>query len=103
MTHHAPTIDPADDLLARIEEVRNGRRSARERTEDSLKSIDRVNGDLNAFHETLAETAPLDADRIDEAIRAGKDPGPLAGAIIAVKDNICTTAGRTTCSSRRAR
>ena len=100
MTHHAPTIDPADDLLARIEEVRNGRRSARERTEDSLKSIDRVNGDLNAFHETLAETALLDADRIDEAIRAGKDPGPLAGAIIAVKDNICTTAGRTTCSSK---
>ena len=100
MTHHAPIMDPTDDLLARVEGVKSGRHSARERTERSLQAIDRMNGDLNAFHETLAETALADADRVDEAIQAGRDPGPLAGAIIAVKDNICTTAGRTTCSSK---
>ena len=100
MTHHAPTMDPADDLLARVDDVKSGRRTARQRTEESLKAIDRVNGDLNAFHETLAESALVDADRVDTTIQAGHDPGPLAGAIIAVKDNICTTAGRTTCSSK---
>ena len=40
------------------------------------------------------------AAAVDARLSSGEDAGPLAGAIVAIKDNICTTAGRTTCSSR---
>jgi len=40
------------------------------------------------------------ADEIDRRVRAGRDPGPLAGIPVAVKDNLCTARHPTTCASR---
>ena len=40
------------------------------------------------------------AASVDAAIAAGRDPGPLAGVPIALKDNMCTRGVETTCSSR---
>src|SRR5881409_2799070 len=40
------------------------------------------------------------AAKIDSKIRAGDDPGPLAGVTVALKDNLCTRGIPTTCSSR---
>ncbi|MFM7806613.1 MAG: amidase, partial [Planctomycetota bacterium] len=59
-----------------------------------------ANAKLNAFHEILEEDAMRQAAAVDATIAAGRDPGPLAGVPVAVKDNIATREGHTTCSSR---
>ncbi len=48
----------------------------------------------------MAEEARRQADAVDEAVAAGRDPGPLAGVPVALKDNLCTRGVPTTCSSR---
>ena len=95
-----PTIDPKDDLTERMASVRRGDVSATARLEQVLSEIERRGETLNAYHETLETSARATAADVDERIAQGGDTGPLAGAIIAIKDNICTTEGRTTCSSR---
>ena len=59
-----------------------------------------ANPKLNAFHEILEDDAMRQAAAVDATIAAGRDPGPMAGVPVAVKDNIATREGRTTCSSR---
>ncbi|MCH2143915.1 MAG: Asp-tRNA(Asn)/Glu-tRNA(Gln) amidotransferase subunit GatA [Phycisphaerales bacterium] len=80
--------------------VRNGRCTALETVEETLRTIARVDGELNAFRETFDEDARAQARLIDEKIARGEDPGPLAGVPIGIKDNIATTEGTTACGSR---
>ncbi|MCH2161960.1 MAG: amidase family protein, partial [Phycisphaerales bacterium] len=89
-----------DDLTARIHAVREGEARAADRVRTFLDRIEAENPELNAYHEAFEDEALAHATRIDDAIAAGDDPGPLAGAAIGIKDNICTRTGRTTCSSR---
>lgn len=74
--------------------------TARARCEQALNRIERVDPQLNAFLEITREYALARADRLDLDMAAGRDAGPLAGVPIAVKDNICTSFGHTTCASR---
>ncbi len=60
---------------------------------DALDAIGARNGELNAFLQVF------DAEAMERAKTVGAG-APLAGLTVAVKDNICTRAGRTTCASR---
>lgn len=66
--------------------VRGKEVTAREVVAAALARIAEYNQTLNCFTTVLAEQALVDADRIDQAIAQGKDPGALAGVPFAVKD-----------------
>jgi len=74
--------------------------SAVEATKAYLDAIERVEPHIGAYNEVFADRACEQAARIDAARAAGDSLGPLAGVPIAVKDNMCTDWGKTTCSSK---
>jgi aspartyl-tRNA(Asn)/glutamyl-tRNA(Gln) amidotransferase subunit A len=80
--------------------VRTGQRSAREVTEEALASVAARDGETHAFLEVLADNARSQATAVDAAVAEGRDPGPLAGVPVALKDNLCTRGIPTTCGSR---
>ena len=80
--------------------VRNNITSAADVVERHLAVIGEREGDIHAFNIVLADQARARAVEIDEAVAVGRDPGPLAGVPIALKDNMCTRGIPTTCSSR---
>jgi len=75
-------------------------RSAEEVVRDTLRRVERAQPVLNAFLSIHGDEAVDVARRIDRARASGEPLGPLAGVPLAVKDNICTRAGTTTCGSR---
>jgi AtzE family amidohydrolase len=76
----------ADTALAIAGRVRSGEQSARSVVEAMLAEIARRDRDIHAFTHVAAERARTQAAQIDVAVRAGRDPGPLAGVPFAVKD-----------------
>lgn len=55
---------------------------------------------IGAYITTFKEEALAKAATIDTKIAKGESMGPLAGVPIAVKDNMCTKFGPTTCASK---
>ena len=80
--------------------VRSGQRSARSVVDEHLDVIAGGDADIHAFNLVATDQARARADEIDGAVAAGRDPGPLAGVPVALKDNLCTRGLATTCSSR---
>jgi aspartyl-tRNA(Asn)/glutamyl-tRNA(Gln) amidotransferase subunit A len=74
--------------------------SAVELTRSMLGFAERQNPETNAYVLFCPERALAAAERVDEVIAAGHDPGPLAGVPVAVKDVILTKGVRTTCASK---
>ncbi len=66
--------------------VRIGRISARVVAEDALERIAGTHDRINAFTTVTSARALAEADAVDAALAAGRDPGPLAGATYAVKN-----------------
>ncbi|MFM8847409.1 MAG: Asp-tRNA(Asn)/Glu-tRNA(Gln) amidotransferase subunit GatA [Actinomycetota bacterium] len=80
--------------------VRAGSVKAADVVEAHLERIVAREADIHAFNLVTADEARAAAARVDELVAAGRDPGPLAGVPIALKDNMCTRGVATTCSSR---
>ena len=80
--------------------VRARTTSAVEATQAALGRIAAGNGRLNAFTLVTEERALREAAAIDERVRRGEDPGPLAGVPYAVK-NLFDIAGVTTLAGAR--
>ena len=80
--------------------VRDGDLRAADVLEEHLARINASEPEVHAFNLVLADHARRQAAEVDAAIAAGKDPGPLAGVPVALKDNLCTRGIPTSCSSR---
>jgi AtzE family amidohydrolase len=88
----------APDATAIAAAIRGGETSAAAVTEAALDRIATRNPALNAFTTVTAARARAEAAAVDAAIAAGRDPGPLAGVPVAVKnlfdlEGVVTTAG----------
>ena len=91
--------DPAT-ALAIAADVRSGTRKAVDVLEEHLAAVAAREPELHAFNLVTADEARAAAEAVDAAVAAGRDPGPLAGVPVALKDNLCTRGIPTTCSSR---
>jgi aspartyl-tRNA(Asn)/glutamyl-tRNA(Gln) amidotransferase subunit A len=80
--------------------VRAGALSAVDVLEVHLRRIAERDPELHAFNLVTADTARAQAEAVDAAVADGRDPGPLAGVPVALKDNLCTRGIPTTCSSK---
>ncbi|MGH9121514.1 MAG: Asp-tRNA(Asn)/Glu-tRNA(Gln) amidotransferase subunit GatA [Acidimicrobiales bacterium] len=80
--------------------VRSGRRRAVDVLEEHLARVEEREDEVHAFITLTAESARETARRVDDMVAAGKDPGPLAGVPVALKDNLCTRGVPTSCGSR---
>ena len=94
-------IDPRGATIATIAAgVRGGKLRAREVADAFLDRIGREDGALGCYLRVDAEGARRSADAVDAAIKAGRDPGPLAGVPLGIKDIFCTKGVETTCASK---
>ena len=87
-------------LTAIGQQLRSGALTCRQLVETQLQRVDRYNSAINAIVSIDADEALAQADQWDKKI-AQRQPLPLlAGIPIAVKDNLCSKSGTTTCGSR---
>lgn len=93
MTHWTSAVDLAA-------QVRSGQRTAVDVVEAHLTRIEATDGVVHAFLRTCADEARAAAEAIDAQVRAGHDPGPLAGVPVGIKDNLCTEGIETTAASK---
>ena len=90
-----------DDTVFQIAaDVRAGRRRAVDVLDAHLANVSAREAEVHAFNTVTSDQARRMAEAVDAAVSAGRDPGPLAGVPIALKDNMCTRGVPTTCSSR---
>jgi aspartyl-tRNA(Asn)/glutamyl-tRNA(Gln) amidotransferase subunit A len=85
-----------DTLIAARNAVRNRDISSTELTRQALARVSEFDQTIHAFNSFDATRALVVAKEVDDGLRSG----PLAGVPIAIKDNLCTSWGTTTCSSK---
>jgi aspartyl-tRNA(Asn)/glutamyl-tRNA(Gln) amidotransferase subunit A len=85
-----------DTIISARDAIAAKQISASEFVRTSIEQIESLESKLHAFNSTFADRALERAKLVDE----GKLSGPLAGATIALKDNLCMSFGLTTCSSK---
>ena len=81
-------------------QVRSGVVKAVDVLDEHLARITARETEIHAFNLVMVDEARAAAARVDADVAAGRDPGPLAGVPVALKDNMCTRGIPTTCSSK---
>ena len=66
---------------------------------DVFDRIGAIEPKVGAYLSLYKEQAMHQAEQVDAKIAAGESVGALAGVPVAIKDNMCTTFGATTCAS----
>ncbi len=92
-------MEPATALQVR-DAIAAKELSSREATQACLERIERLDPQVRAFISVDADRALGRAAQVDARLAAGDDVGPLAGVPMAIKDNLCTRFGYTTCASK---
>jgi len=77
-----------------------GQVTSAEATKAVFQAIAEYEPVVGAYISTFREQALAKAEEVDNKIAAAQPVGALAGVPIAIKDNMCTTFGATTCASR---
>ena len=80
--------------------VRTKRFSAEEVFDASLDRIRALEPKIHALLSVTEERGRSAARAVDDAVRAGRDPGPLCGVPVVLKDNMTTRGAPTTCGSK---
>ncbi|MFG1920884.1 amidase [Cryptosporangium sp. NPDC048952] len=79
--------------------LRRGEVRSVELVEAALAAGDKADPELGVFLSRFADRAREAAQRVDEALAAGDDPGPLAGLPLGIKDLLTTEDGPTSAGS----
>ena len=87
----------ASELKAMLDE---GRVTSREIVEDLHRRADEVEPRVNAFCIEFRRQALAQADRRDEARKAGRDLGALHGVPVSIKESVDTAGAPTTCGMK---
>jgi aspartyl-tRNA(Asn)/glutamyl-tRNA(Gln) amidotransferase subunit A len=82
------------------DKIRTGEISSVAATKAVLERTAKVEPIVGAFISTFEDSAIAKAAEVDKRIAKGEPVGQLAGVPIAIKDNMCTTFGTTTCASK---
>ncbi|MGA2916717.1 MAG: Asp-tRNA(Asn)/Glu-tRNA(Gln) amidotransferase subunit GatA [Sedimentisphaerales bacterium] len=80
--------------------IAKGEVKSSEAVSSVFAQIEKYDVSIGAFLSIFKQDALKRAKEIDGKIAKGKPVGALAGVPIAVKDNMCTTFGTTTCASK---
>ena len=80
--------------------IKNGSIKSADATEAVFTRINKYDAKIGAYLSTFEDRAMETAADIDRRIAAGRPVGALAGVPVAVKDNMCTMFGATTCASK---
>jgi aspartyl-tRNA(Asn)/glutamyl-tRNA(Gln) amidotransferase subunit A len=95
------SFDPRRATIATIAPaVRAGKLRARDVTDAYLARVSELDRAIGSYVRVDAEGARRSADAVDAAVKAGRDPGPLAGVPLGIKDIFCTKGVETTCASK---
>jgi aspartyl-tRNA(Asn)/glutamyl-tRNA(Gln) amidotransferase subunit A len=82
------------------DKIAAGKISSLEATKAVFQRIDKLEPIIGAYISTYHDMALEKAADVDRRIAAGGPVGQLAGVPVAIKDNMCTTFGATTCASK---
>ncbi len=93
-------LTPFTDLQDIAKAVTHRQVSAVDLVRDILDAIERHNPSLNAYITVSGDAAIAAAERVEKLVAQKKDPGPLAGVPIAIKDLILTSDAPTTGGSK---
>jgi aspartyl-tRNA(Asn)/glutamyl-tRNA(Gln) amidotransferase subunit A len=83
-----------------MEKLASGEVTSEEITKSYFDRIKEKDGEVKAYVSTMEEEALAKARKIDEDRKAGKPVSKYAGIPIGIKDNLCITGTKTTCSSK---